>query len=107
MAARLALQVEGYREQGDLSWGIYNFSNSPACTWHDFAMEIFKQARELNLVITPPVVKAITTVEYPTPAKRPAWSVLDNSKIEALLKHKVPSCKAELTDVLHQLAASN
>lgn len=95
--------AERYRGQGSLPWGIYNFSNFSACNWYDFALEIFKQASELNLIIKPPAVKAITTAEYPTPAKRPAWSVLDNSKIEALLGYKVPNWKTELIVILRQL----
>lgn len=95
--------AKNYQQQGDLPWGIYNFSNFPACTWHDFALEIFKQGKALGLLEKIPNVKAITTADYPTPAKRPAWSVLDCKKIEAVLGHQVPDWKIELNQLLKNL----
>ncbi|HKM14399.1 MAG TPA: dTDP-4-dehydrorhamnose reductase [Marinospirillum sp.] len=92
--------AKNYQQQGDLPWGIYNFSNSPRGTWHDFAVEIFKQGLALNLISKLPEVKSITTADYPTPAKRPAWSVLDCTKIETLLGYGVPCWKSELVQVL-------
>lgn len=53
-------------------YGLYHGTCEGVCTWYDFAVEIFRQAQ-----ITVDLV-AITTSEYPTPAKRPAYSVLDN-----------------------------
>lgn len=92
--------AKNYQQQGDLPWGIYNFSNSPRGTWHDFAVEIFKQGKALGLLDKLPNVKAITTADYPTSAKRPAWSVLDCTKIETLLGYGVPCWKSELVQVL-------
>lgn len=58
------------------AYGIYNFSNEGQCSWFDFAQEIF---RVNNITIT---VNPIPTTAYPTPAKRPSYSVLDKSKIQ-------------------------
>ncbi len=58
-------------------YGIYNFSNEGICSWYDFAVEIFKQN---NVTIK---VNPIPTSAYPTPAKRPKYSVLDKSKIKS------------------------
>ncbi|KGO89064.1 dTDP-4-dehydrorhamnose reductase [Flavobacterium suncheonense] len=58
------------------AFGIYNFSNEGQCSWYDFAQEIFR----INNVAFP--VHPIPTAAYPTPAKRPAYSVLDKSKIK-------------------------
>jgi dTDP-4-dehydrorhamnose reductase len=58
------------------SYGIYNFSNEGQCSWYDFAKEIFKVN---NISIN---LQAIPTSAYPTPAKRPVYSVLDKSKIK-------------------------
>ena len=55
---------------------IYHFSNEGVCSWYDFAAEIVKEAG-LNIKVLP-----IKTHEYPTKAKRPAYSVLDKSKIK-------------------------
>ena len=57
-------------------YGIYNFSNEGKCSWYDFAKEIF---RVNNIYIN---LQPIPTSTYPTPAKRPTYSVLDKSKIK-------------------------
>ena len=58
------------------NYGIYNFSNAGQCSWYDFAKKIFEVNNiSLNLL-------AIPTSSFPTPAKRPAYSVLDKSKIK-------------------------
>lgn len=92
-----------YLASGHLPWGVYHFSNSPACTWYDFACEIFKQAASMQLLETVPIVQAITTAEYPTAAHRPAWSVLDTEKIEHLLQAKAPNWQQQLRQVLQEL----
>lgn len=57
------------------TYGIYHFSNEGHCSWFDFAQEIFKIHKiEINLIPIP-------TTSFPTPAKRPKYSVLDKSKI--------------------------
>ncbi|MES2485460.1 MAG: dTDP-4-dehydrorhamnose reductase [Bacteroidota bacterium] len=61
---------------GKKAYGIYNYSNEGVATWYDFAKEIF---RVNNITID---VSPITTSAYPTPAKRPAYSVLDKSAIK-------------------------
>lgn len=58
-------------------YGIYNFSNEGICSWYDFAVEIFKQYN-IDIKVNP-----IPTEAYPTPAKRPSYSVLDKSKIKS------------------------
>ena len=87
--------AEKYVTDGALPWGVYHFSNSPACTWHEFACEIFEQAVKAGVLERKPVVHPITTAEYPTPAKRPAWSVLDCGKIEDLIMNATDSWKKE------------
>jgi dTDP-4-dehydrorhamnose reductase len=57
-------------------FGIYNFSNEGQCSWYDFAKEIFKQNNvSINL-------RPIPTTSFPTPTKRPSYSVLDKTKIK-------------------------
>lgn len=92
-----------YTEVAELPWGIYHFSNSPATTWHGFACEIFKQAVEAGFLEKAPVVNPIKTRDYPTPAKRPAWSVMECSSLESLLGSGVPGWQQELSAVLKQL----
>lgn len=82
--------AELYFKQKGLAWGVYHFSNTPACTWYEFACEIFEQAVKAGMLEKRPVITAITTKEYPTLAQRPAWSVLDTTKIEKLTQKIVP-----------------
>ncbi|RAR49715.1 dTDP-4-dehydrorhamnose reductase [Flavobacterium lacus] len=57
-------------------FGIYNFSNEGQCSWYHFAKKIF-EFNKININLEP-----IPTTSFPTPAKRPAYSVLDKSKIK-------------------------
>ena len=103
----LWLLVAKYIQEKSLPWGIYHFSNSPACTWHEFACEVFEQAVKTATLNKAPLVKAITTADYPTPAQRPAWSVLSSRKVESLLGVNETLWKAELKPVLQLIKASN
>lgn len=95
--------AQKYTEEGELPWGIYHFSNAPATTWYGFACEIFKQAVEAGMLGKEPIVNAITTTDYPTPAKRPIWSVLDTKKIQRVINCDNCLWKSELTVVLREL----
>lgn len=95
--------AQKYTEEGELPWGIYHFSNAPATTWYGFACEIFKQAVEAGVLGKEPIVNAITTTDYPTPAKRPIWSVLDTKKIQHVINCDNCLWKSELTVVLREL----
>lgn len=95
-----------YRDSGDLAWGTYHFTGAPACTWHAFAEEIFRQGLERGLLTRLPQVNAITTSDYPTPARRPAWSVLDGSRLEATYGIAQPDWRQGLAAVLDELATS-
>ncbi|KPU52888.1 dTDP-4-dehydrorhamnose reductase [Pseudomonas fluorescens] len=97
----LAIQ---YRDQGSLHWGTYHFSGTPACSWHEFALEIFRQGHKQGLITKLPQVRSIDSAEYPTPAKRPAWSVLDCSKLRVTQGIAQSDWRQELADVLIELA---
>ena len=58
------------------NYGIYNFSNEGKCSWYDFAKKIF-EINNINIDLKP-----IPTSDFPTPAKRPEYSVLDKTKIK-------------------------
>ena len=71
-------------------YGIYNFSNEGQCSWYDFAKEIFK-VNNISINLQP-----IPTTAYPTPAKRPAYSVLDKSKIKSVFGIEIKNWKESL-----------
>ncbi|MBL1211566.1 sugar nucleotide-binding protein, partial [Geminocystis sp. GBBB08] len=60
---------------------LYHFTNLGVCSWYDFAINIFHQAQKLGYDLIIKEVLPIVTSEYPTPAKRPAYSVLNTHKI--------------------------
>jgi len=65
---------------GKRAWGTYHYSGKGQITWFDFAEEIFKIARE-HIRLKVKTIKPIPTTEYPTPARRPANSTLDCTRI--------------------------
>ncbi|MGL4936884.1 sugar nucleotide-binding protein, partial [Shewanella sp.] len=67
---------------GDQHYGIYHFAGQPHVNWHQFAVEIFAKAKAQGIIDKAIAVNAITSDQYPTPAKRPANSKLDCSKIK-------------------------
>jgi len=79
------------------SFGIYNFSNEGQCSWYDFANEIFRQ-KGIKIDLKP-----IPTSAYPTPAKRPAYSVLDKSKIKSTFNIEIKEWQTSLRACLNLL----
>jgi len=77
--------------------GIYNFSNEGIISWFDFAMTI-KEIMKSNCDVKP-----ISTAEYPTPAKRPAYSVLDKAKIQETFKVKLKDWKESLRTCIEKI----
>ena len=74
-------------------FGIYNFSNEGQCSWYDFAKKIFEYNNiKINL-------EPIPTTSFPTPAKRPAYSVLDKSKIKKVFGVEVKYWEESLKSV--------
>ena len=76
--------------------GTYHLSASGQTTWHGFATALLKQAYDLKLIPRNPEVARITTAEFPTPAKRPAYSVLDNARFESVFGLRVPTWQEQL-----------
>ncbi len=87
------------------SGGLYHATASGETTWHGFASAIFEErARTSKGGFTPPQVNAITTAEYPTPAKRPAYSVLSNGKLERAFGIRLGAWRDGLAEAMSVLA---
>ena len=76
---------------------IYHYSNEGAISWYDFAKEIMKMAK------LPCKINPIETKDYPTPAKRPHYSLLNKSKIKSTFNIEIPYWKDGLDDCLRRL----
>jgi len=74
--------------------GIYHFSNEGTISWYDFAVAI-KDLQNL-----PCKINAISTAQYPTPAKRPKYSLLDKTKIKTVYGVLVPDWLTSLKEML-------
>ena len=77
--------------------GIYHFSNEGVISWYDFAVAI-KEITASNCKINP-----IPTSAYPTPAKRPAYSVLDKTKIQQRFGIKLKNWKDSLAVCIQKI----
>ncbi len=87
------------------TYGIYHYTNSGVTSWYDFAVAIFEEAQTLGIPLKIQQVKPITTAEYPTPAQRPAYSVLSNRKISDVLGNYPPHWRQGLRKMLKQWSA--
>lgn len=81
----------------DKKSNIYHYTNEGVCSWYDFALEILSQS-EIACTVSP-----INTEEYPLPAVRPYYSVLNKGKIKHDLGITIPHWKDSLTRCLKEL----
>ena len=78
------------------TYGIFHFTNAGETTWYDFALEIKRLGLATGLLARDCAVNALATAQYPTKAKRPAYSVLSKEKIKALYGAEPPDWKDSL-----------
>ncbi len=78
-ARRIAAGVAGALRAMPQASGTWHLAADGECSWHEFAVEIFRGAQARGLLARLPEVEAIPSSEFPTPARRPAYSRLDNS----------------------------
>ncbi len=76
-ATGLARTIWGLAERK--ATGTFHHSDDGVASWHEFAFAVAEEAHALGLIARIPVIRPISTAEYPTPARRPAFSLLDNS----------------------------
>ena len=103
-AADIAAAIAAIVQQiaaGNQRWGTYHFAGGGAVSWHGFAEAIFELAAPWRG--KRPQIEAITTADYPTPARRPANSVLDCRKIGATFGIVPRPWRDALADVIREL----
>jgi dTDP-4-dehydrorhamnose reductase len=77
------------------------FTNEGEISWFDFAREIHSQARALGILKRDCEVKPCTSADFPSKVKRPAYSVLDKTKIKKALEVEIPDWKESLMRFLY------
>lgn len=98
-AADLAQAIMDIIEGGNWQPGIYHYSNAGVITWFDFAKAI-RDLSHLSCTVNP-----ITTEQYPTPAARPTYSVMDKTKIQQTFGIPLKDWKESLQECLAKLSA--
>lgn len=100
IANALITIVESISNNSEIPWGVYHYSGAPHTNWYEFSRRIFDEVEQANLYNKPvPTLNAITTADYPTPAKRPANSKLDCTKIEQAFGIKPSNWQAALKNI--------
>lgn len=103
--ADAVLRVAARIQAGSTSWGTFHFAGADATSWHGFAQAIvLEQAPHTK---REPRVTAITTADYPTPAKRPANSVLDTTRFENTFGLSPRPWRDGLHEVVQELAETS
>jgi len=93
-AKDLALAIVKIVDSSNWEGGIYHYSNEGEISWYDFAVAI-RDFRSFDCEVKP-----IPTSAYPTPARRPKYSLLDKSKIKAIFAVEVPRWEISLAKML-------
>lgn len=83
--------------------GTYHLVASGQASWCGFARAIFERAQRTGMIERAPRVAAITTADFPTRAKRPAYSVLDTSKLQTTFGVALPGWQTVLDGVIGEL----
>ncbi|WP_260926826.1 dTDP-4-dehydrorhamnose reductase [Novosphingobium sp. 9] len=80
--------------------GVYHHSDAGVASWYDFAVAIHEEALAIGLLDRPVTINPIATAQYPTPAVRPAFSLLDTSATRALLEAPAVHWRTHLRTML-------
>jgi len=104
LASLILTVIKNVDSGKNTSFGIYHYTNEGNISWFDFAKEIYRQGRELGLIKKECDVKPCTSAEYPAKVKRPAYSVLDKSKIKTALGISIPVWDESLKEYLKTCA---
>lgn len=83
--------------------GTFHYTNAGQTSWHGFASAILEEGARAGFAVKTAAVSPIPTTDYPTPATRPAYSVLDTEKIRPLLSGSIPDWRDSLKKMLQEL----
>ena len=83
--------------------GVFHYTNAGETSWYGFAAAILEEAARVGFDIKTDTVMPIPTAEYPMPATRPAYSVLDTEKIQSCLSSPIPPWRDSLKNMLKEL----
>jgi dTDP-4-dehydrorhamnose reductase len=85
--------------------GLYHYTSAGSTSWHGFATAILEEAARAGFELATDTIEPIPTSAWPTPATRPAYSVLDTHKIREHLDAPIPDWRESLKSMLEELYA--
>lgn len=106
-AEAVARHQAALADGGPVPEGIFHLVAAGRCSWFEFAEAILHGAAERGLIARTPRVLPIATADYPTRARRPAWSVLDCGRLKSAFGLELADWRAGLGEVLGEIAASS
>jgi dTDP-4-dehydrorhamnose reductase len=104
-AASLAGAVWDMAQRPEIG-GVQHWSDEGVASWYDFAVAIQEEGLARGLLERAIPIRAIRTEDYPTPARRPRYSVLDKRRTASLLGYAPPHWRVSLRNMLDELAAT-
>lgn len=90
----------------DRRFGTWHLAPAGSTSWHGFASAIVARAAAIDLIRSAPPVLPVASHEFPTPARRPAWSVLDTTALRESFGLALPDWSHGLDAVLGEIATS-
>jgi len=104
-ASSLAQVIWRFAKRPELS-GIFHWTDAGVASWYDFAVAIAEEGAAAGLIHREVTIKPIPSKDYPTPARRPAYSVLDKESTLSSLGVSALHWRAELRAVLREVASA-
>lgn len=101
-AGDLAEAIIAITDREEWTPGVYHFTDEGVASWYDFAIEILRLGGHPEVKVAP-----CATKDYPTPAKRPSYSVLDKSKIKRIYDLDIPYWRDSLARCIRILDSQN
>jgi len=101
-AREFARAIYDFADRPDIE-GIYHWTDAGIAGWYDFAVAIQEEAFQLGLLKNIVPVKPIRTEDFPTPAKRPPYSVLDKTATWQTLGYTATHWRTSLRKMLQEL----
>ena len=101
--AAAIVKICGALKAGQRPWGLYHYSNEGVASWYDFAVAICEEAAASGMSLKCNHIEPILTSEYPVPATRPAYSVLNKAKIKKTFNTLIPHWRRSLSTMLKEL----
>ena len=104
-AVDLAAAIVTILRSSRTEFGTFHYTDSGETSWFDFAVAIQKLGRESGILERDCAIDALTTAQYPTKARRPAYSVLSKEKIKAAYRLEIPAWEDSLAAFIKEIVA--